>query len=134
MSTSLNSNVIQTFSFFIQFLSRITILEIGPTYMIICYWPSGILSWSFIHFLRMTLSSVVVLVSISYFVRMVFSLFLWIYVLNTIVILVPESINLSLVVILSFFSCIVIGKVIKFPNPDSSSFSGLSRFSMYRRL
>ena len=132
--SSLNSIVIRTLLFSIQFLFRIMFLEIGLTYMIICCWLSEMSSRSFIHSRRMTFSFVTVRISISYLIGIIFSLFSWVHVLDIIVILVPESISLSLVVVLSSSSRMVIERVIRFSSPNSFSFLKLFRFLIHRRL
>ena len=134
MSNSSSSNVIRTLFFSIQSLFRITFLEIGLTYMIIHCWPSSVLSWLFIHSLRIIFSFVIVLVFISYLIKMTFNLFSRVHFLDIIVILISESISLSLVVILSSSSCIIIEKIIRFSSFNFSSFLRLFRFSTYRRL
>ena len=131
---SSSSNVIRTLFFSIQFLSKIMSLEIGLIYMVIRYWSSNVLNWLFIHFFKMTFSFVIVLTSISYLVEIIFSLFFWIHVLDTIVILILELISFFLVAVLSSSSCMIIERIIRFPNLDFFSFSGLSRFLIYRRL
>ena len=134
VSNSLKSNVIRILSFSIQSFSRITFLEIDPIYMIICYCLSDVQSWSFIYSFRIIFSFITILVSVSYLTEMVFSLFSRVHVYDTTVILVPESISPSLVVVLSFVSRTVIKRVIKVSNPNFSSFSRLSRFPRRRRL
>ena len=134
ISNSSSSNVIWTLFFSIQSLSRIISLEIDLTYIVIHYWFSGVLSWLFIHFLRIIFSFIIVLVSISYLIEMIFSLFFWIYVLDITVVLVSKSISLSLVTILSSLSCIIIEKVIRFSSSKFFSFLEFSRFSIRRRL
>ena len=134
MSNSLSSNVIRTLFFFIQSLFRIMSLKIGLTHMIIFYWPSNVLSWLFIYFLRITFSFVTVLVSILYLIEMIFSSFFWIHVLDITVILVSKSISFSFVIIFSFSFYIVTERVIRFSSLDSFSFLRLSRFLIRRRL
>ena len=134
MSNSLSLNVIRTLFFFIQSLSRIMSLEIDLTYIIIYYWFSNILNQFFIYFLKMTFSFVIVLISISYLTKMIFSLFFQIHVLNITIILVSKLISLSLVVILSSLFCMIIERIIRFSSSDSLSFLELLRFLTYRRL
>ena len=80
------------------------------------------MSWSFIYFLKIIFSFIIVLVSISYLIEMIFSLFFWVHVLNTIVVLISKSISLFLVIVLSSLSYIVTEKVIRFSNSNSFPF------------
>ena len=131
---SSSSIVIRTLLFFIYFLFKIIFLKINFIYIVIRYCLFEILNWSFIHFLKMTLSFVIVFTSISYLTEMIFNLFSWVHVLNIIVILVLESISLSFVVILSFSSCIMTERIIRISNSDFFSFLELLRFSTHRKL
>ena len=134
ISNLLSSNVIRTLFFSIQSLFKIMFLKINFIYIIIRRWLFNILSWSFIYFLRMIFSFVIVLVSISYLIKMIFSFFFRVYILDIIVILISKSISFSFVTVLSSLSYIVIEKIIRFSNSNSSSFLRLSRFSIRRRL
>ena len=109
-------------------------LKIGSTHMIIRYWPSGVLNWLFIYFLRTTFSFIIVFTFVSYLTGMIFSLFFRIHVLNTIVVLIPKSISLSSVTVFSSLSCIIIERIIRFSSSGFLSFLELSRFSIRRRL
>ena len=134
ISNSLSSNVIRTLFFFIQSLSRIMFLEIDLTYMIIYCWLSEILNCFFIYSLKIIFSFVTILVSVSYLIEIILSLFFWIHILDIIVIFVSKSISLFLVTVLSSLFRIVIERVIRFSSFSFSSFLELSRFSIRRRL
>ena len=120
--------------FFIQSLSRIISLEIDLTYIVIHYCFSEVLSCPLIHFLRVTLSLMTVLVSISYVTEIVTSSFFRVQISEITVVLVPVSISLSSVVTYPFSSRIVTERVIRSLSPDSLSVSELLRFPTCRRL
>ena len=120
--------------FFIQSLSRIISRDIDLTYIVIHYCLSKVLSCPLIHFLKITLSLVVVLTSVSYVAEIVSSSFFRTQVSDTTIVLVLVSISPSLVVACLSSFRIVIERVIKFPSPDFSSVSELLRFPMHRRL
>ena len=129
----LSLQVIRTLLFFIQFLFKIIFRDIDLIYIVIICCLSEVLNYPLIHFLRTTLSLVTVLVSVSYVVGIVLSSFFYVQVSEITVVLVLESISLFSVITCPSF-CMVTERVIKFPNPDSSSVLGLLRFSTCRRL